>query len=132
MPAVVTDDVESARDALKAYYGFYIGGMGARGTNFYNDLFARYGYEAEAREVQELFLDGKQREAAEQVPDAFVDEVALVGSVDRIARPPGRVARVGRDDASRLDDGRIDAARRRRSRGALRGSFAERGANPTV
>ena len=84
-PAVVTDDVASARDALKAYYGFYIGGMGARGTNFYNDLFARYGYEAEAREVQELFLDGKQREAAERIPDAFVDEVALVGSVDRIA-----------------------------------------------
>jgi F420-dependent oxidoreductase-like protein len=85
VPAVVTDDVDSARDALKEYYGFYIGGMGARGTNFYNDLFARYGYEREAREVQELFLDGKQREAAARIPDAFVDEVALIGPVDRIA-----------------------------------------------
>ena len=85
VPAVVTDDVESARAALKEYYGFYIGGMGARGTNFYNDLFARYGYEQEAREVQELFLGGKQREAAARVPDAFVDEVALIGSIDRIA-----------------------------------------------
>src|SRR5436305_202036 len=84
VPAVLTDDVDSARDALKEYYAFYIGGMGARGKNFYNDLFARYGYDAEAREIQDLFLGGKQREAAAKVPDAFVDEVALVGSVDRI------------------------------------------------
>jgi len=83
-PAIVTDDVESARNMLKEYYSFYIGGMGARGKNFYNDLFTRYGYEAEAREVQDLFLDGKQREAAGKVPDAFVDEVALVGSVEQI------------------------------------------------
>jgi alkanesulfonate monooxygenase SsuD/methylene tetrahydromethanopterin reductase-like flavin-dependent oxidoreductase (luciferase family) len=84
VPALVTDDVESGRDALKQYYSFYIGGMGARSKNFYNDLFARYGYEAEAREIQELFLDGKQLEAAGKVPDAFVDEVALVGPVERI------------------------------------------------
>ncbi|HZQ81102.1 MAG TPA: LLM class F420-dependent oxidoreductase [Gaiellaceae bacterium] len=83
-PAIVTDDVQSGRDALKQYYSFYIGGMGARSRNFYNDLFTRYGFEAEAREVQELFLDGKQVEAAAAVPDAFVDEVALVGSVERI------------------------------------------------
>jgi F420-dependent oxidoreductase-like protein len=83
-PAIVTDDVESARNMLKEYYSFYIGGMGARGKNFYNDLFTRYGYEAEAREIQDLFLDGKQREAAAKVPDAFVDEVALIGSVERI------------------------------------------------
>ena len=83
-PALVTDDVESGRTLLKEYYSFYIGGMGARGQNFYNDLFTRYGYEAEAREIQDLFLVGKQREAAAKVPDAFVDEVALVGSVERI------------------------------------------------
>jgi F420-dependent oxidoreductase-like protein len=84
VPAVLTDDPESARAALKEYYSFYIGGMGARGKNFYNDLFSRYGYEAEAREIQELFLGGQQREAATKVPDSFVDEVALVGSVARI------------------------------------------------
>ena len=84
-PAVLTDDVESARMALKEYYAFYIGGMGARSSNFYNDLFARYGFEDEARVIQELFLDGKQREAAGAVPDRFVDEVALVGSKERIA-----------------------------------------------
>jgi F420-dependent oxidoreductase-like protein len=85
VPAIVTDDVESARGFLKEYYSFYIGGMGARGTNFYNDLFSRYGYEEDARAIQDMFLDGKQREAAARVPDAFVDEVALVGSVDQIA-----------------------------------------------
>jgi F420-dependent oxidoreductase-like protein len=84
VPAVVTDDVEAGRNALKGYYSFYIGGMGARSKNFYNDLFVRYGYEAEAREIQELFLGGNQQEAAGKVPDAFVDEVALVGPVERI------------------------------------------------
>jgi F420-dependent oxidoreductase-like protein len=84
VPAVVTDEVESGRNALKEYYSFYIGGMGARGKNFYNDLFARYGYEAEAREIQDLFLGGNQREAVAKVPDEFVDEVALVGPVERI------------------------------------------------
>jgi F420-dependent oxidoreductase-like protein len=84
VPALVTDDVESGRNMMKEYYSFYIGGMGARGKNFYNDLFTRYGYESEAREIQDLFLGGQQREAATKVPDAFVDEVALVGPVERI------------------------------------------------
>jgi F420-dependent oxidoreductase-like protein len=84
VPALLTDDVASGRDALKEYYSFYVGGMGARGKNFYNDLFGRYCYEAEAREIQDLFLDGKQRDAAAKVPDAFVDEVALVGSVEQM------------------------------------------------
>jgi len=85
VPALLTDDVESGRAFMKEYYSFYIGGMGARGKNFYNDLFSRYGYEAEAREIQDLFLGGQQREAASKVPDAFVDEVALVGPKERIA-----------------------------------------------
>jgi F420-dependent oxidoreductase-like protein len=83
-PAIVTDDVPSARDALKGYYAFYVGGMGARRSNFYNDLFARYGYEDEARAIQELFLSGDRAGAVAKVPDRFVDEVALVGSVERI------------------------------------------------
>jgi F420-dependent oxidoreductase-like protein len=83
-PAALTDDVQSGRDALKQYYSFYVGGMGARGKNFYNDLFARYGYERQAREIQDAFLDGRQRDAAALVPDEFVDEVALVGPVERM------------------------------------------------
>ena len=84
VPAVVTDDVPSAREALKQYYSFYIGGMGAKSKNFYNDLFVQYGYEAQAATVQELFLSGQQVEAAAAIPDSFVDEVALIGSVERI------------------------------------------------
>jgi F420-dependent oxidoreductase-like protein len=85
VPAVVIDDVQAGRDALKQYYALYVGGMGARESNFYNDLFARYGFEAEARTIQDLFLEGKQRDAAAAVPDAFVDAVALVGPKERIA-----------------------------------------------
>jgi F420-dependent oxidoreductase-like protein len=84
VPVVLSDDVAAGRDALKGYYALYVGGMGARGSNFYNDLFARYGYEPEARTIQDLFLAGKQREAAAAVPDSFVDEVALVGPRQRI------------------------------------------------
>jgi alkanesulfonate monooxygenase SsuD/methylene tetrahydromethanopterin reductase-like flavin-dependent oxidoreductase (luciferase family) len=84
VPALISDDVESARDALRPYYALYVGGMGARGTNFYNDLVASYGFEAEAKKIQDLFLDGKQRDAAAAVPDALIDEMALVGPPDRI------------------------------------------------
>ena len=84
VPVVLLDDVEAGRDALKQYYALYVGGMGARGKNFYNALFARYGYEAEARTIQDLYLDGKQRDAAAAVPDEFVDAVALVGPKERI------------------------------------------------
>jgi F420-dependent oxidoreductase-like protein len=85
VPLVLLDDVEAARDALKPYYALYIGGMGSRGKNFYNELFTRYGYEAEAAAIQDAYLDGRQRDAAALVPDAFVDEAALVGPKERIA-----------------------------------------------
>jgi len=84
VPALLSDDVESARDALKPYYAFYVGSMGSRAKNFYNEVFARFGYEREAKEIQELALGGKQREAAALVPDSFVDAAALVGPVERM------------------------------------------------
>jgi F420-dependent oxidoreductase-like protein len=83
--AVVTDDVQSGLDALKPMLALYVGGMGAKGRNFYNSLVRRYGYEAEAERIQELYLDGKHRDAAAAVPDALVDEVTLVGPKERIA-----------------------------------------------
>src|SRR4051794_33797358 len=89
VPVVVTDDVQAGFDALKPYYALYIGGMGARGKNFYNSLFRRYGFERDADTIQELFLEGKQRDAAAAVPDAFVDRVALVGPKERIAERLG-------------------------------------------
>ena len=81
---IVSDDVESARDAVRPLLALYVGGMGARGANFYNALVRRYGYEGEAERIQELYLEGKQREAIAAVPDALVDEVALVGPRERI------------------------------------------------
>jgi F420-dependent oxidoreductase-like protein len=79
------DDVDALRGFVKPMAALYIGGMGARGKNFYNDLACRYGYEAAAKEIQDLFLDGKRAEATAAVPDELVDEVALVGPKERIA-----------------------------------------------
>jgi alkanesulfonate monooxygenase SsuD/methylene tetrahydromethanopterin reductase-like flavin-dependent oxidoreductase (luciferase family) len=83
-PTILIDDVEAGRDFLKPYYALYVGGMGARGKNFYNDLMRRYGYETEAKTIQDLYLNGNKRDAAAAVPDAFVDEVALVGPKERL------------------------------------------------
>jgi F420-dependent oxidoreductase-like protein len=85
VPVVVTDDLELGYGVVKPQLALYVGGMGARGQNFYNSLIRRYGYEAEADRIQSLYLDGKKREAAEAVPDALADEVSLIGPRDRIA-----------------------------------------------
>jgi F420-dependent oxidoreductase-like protein len=82
--AIVTDDVESARDFLRPLLALYVGGMGSKEANFYNRLVSRYGYEEEAARIQELYLEGKQLEAIAAVPDALIDEVALVGPPQRI------------------------------------------------
>ena len=81
---LVGDDVQALRDSLKPYFALYIGGMGAKGRNFYNALVSRYGWEAEAANIQELYLSGKQREAIAAVPDELVDAVSLVGPKERI------------------------------------------------
>ncbi len=81
---VAGDDVQACRDLVKPFLALYVGGMGARGRNFYTNLVQRYGYEAEAEKVQELYLSGKKLEAAGAVPDALVDEVSLVGPSERI------------------------------------------------
>src|SRR5205807_8919388 len=82
---VLGDDTTACRAMVKPMLALYIGGMGARGRNFYNDLACRYGYEAAAKEVQDLYLDGKKAEAANAIPDELVDEVALCGPKERIA-----------------------------------------------
>ncbi len=85
VPVAISDDLQAARDFVKPHLALYVGGMGAKGQNFYNALVGRYGYEAEAKEIQELYLGGKKMEAIAKVPDALVDEVALVGPRDRVA-----------------------------------------------
>lgn len=82
---VLGDDVQACRDAVKPMLALYIGGMGARGKNFYNQLACRYGYETAAEEIQDLYLGGKKMAAIAAVPDALVDEVALCGPKERIA-----------------------------------------------
>ena len=71
--------VDEAREAARGLIGFYVGGMGAKSKNFYNDLFKRYGWEQEAEEIQDLFLSGKRAEAIAAVPDEYIDLSALIG-----------------------------------------------------
>jgi F420-dependent oxidoreductase-like protein len=81
---IMHDDLEKCRIPVKQSMALYIGGMGARGKNFYNDYAKRLGYEEAAIKIQDLYLDGKKQEAAVAVPDQLVDEVALVGPEARI------------------------------------------------
>jgi F420-dependent oxidoreductase-like protein len=81
----VCDDVAGGLLPVKAMLGFYIGGMGHARRNFHADLMARMGYEEEARRIQELFLAGHREEAVLAVPDAFADEISLVGPRERVA-----------------------------------------------
>ena len=67
------------RDASRPVTALYVGGMGAKDRNFYNNLFRRYGYEQEAEQIQQLFLEGKKAEAAAVVPDEFLEAMSLVG-----------------------------------------------------
>ena len=82
---VVGDDVAACRRPVKAKLALYVGGMGARGRNFYNDIARRYGYEAAAKTIQDFYLAGRKAEAEAAVPDALVDEVALCGPRERIS-----------------------------------------------
>ncbi|MFF9894463.1 LLM class F420-dependent oxidoreductase [Streptomyces longispororuber] len=83
--AQVCDDVTEGLAPVKAMLGFYIGGMGHAARNFHADLMARMGYADEARRIQELFRAGRREEAVAAVPDAFADEISLVGPRERIA-----------------------------------------------
>jgi F420-dependent oxidoreductase-like protein len=91
----IGEDVQALRDEVKPHLALYIGGMGARNKNFYNNLFQRYGYEAEAKEIQDLYLGGKQLEAISKVPDEFVDRVALVGPKEKVAERLGAYEAAG-------------------------------------
>jgi F420-dependent oxidoreductase-like protein len=81
---IINDDVSACLGFIKPVLALYIGGMGARGKNYYNDLACRYGFEAAAKKIQDLYLDGKKDEATAAVPDELADEVSLVG-------PPARI-----------------------------------------
>jgi F420-dependent oxidoreductase-like protein len=78
----VRDDRDAARDAMRPYLALYVGGMGSREQNFYNRLAQRYGFEDAAREVQDLYLEGRKDEAAAALPAELIDAVSLCGPAD--------------------------------------------------
>jgi F420-dependent oxidoreductase-like protein len=80
--AYVSDDRELARNLMRPVLALYIGGMGSRKQNFYNALVQRYGFEDAAREIQDLYLDGKKAEAGDAIPDELIDMVSLCGPRD--------------------------------------------------
>jgi F420-dependent oxidoreductase-like protein len=84
VPIIIHDDVEQAADFLRPMYALYFGGMGARGQNFHHDVAVRLGYEAEAKKVQDLYLEGKKDEASAAIPTALVEDLALIGPEDKI------------------------------------------------
>jgi F420-dependent oxidoreductase-like protein len=84
VPFIVHDDVEQAADMLRPMYALYFGGMGARSMNFHQRVIVRMGYEAEAKTIQDLYLDGKKDEAAAAVPTKLIEELALIGPPDKI------------------------------------------------
>ncbi len=80
---MIGDDLESARNAMRPMLALYVGGMGSREQNFYNRLVSSYGFEAAAKEVQDLYLAGRRSEAMEALPDELIDLVNIVGPRDQ-------------------------------------------------
>ncbi|HXD54016.1 MAG TPA: LLM class F420-dependent oxidoreductase [Solirubrobacteraceae bacterium] len=80
----IDDDLEAARNTMRAFIALYVGGMGSRKQNFYNQLVCRYGFEAEAKEIQDLYLDGKREEAMAAIPDKLIDSVSLCGPKEAV------------------------------------------------
>jgi len=84
VPVVVGDDLDACAEPLRAYTALYVGGMGSRTQNFYNALARRMGFEQAAREIQDLYLDSRQRDAMAAVPRELIDATALIGPPERI------------------------------------------------
>ncbi len=91
----IGDDVKGALDLMRPTYALYVGGMGARGKNFYNDLACAYGYEDAAKEIQDLYLDGKPREAAARVPIEWLEAGNLVGPASYVKERIAAFAEAG-------------------------------------
>jgi F420-dependent oxidoreductase-like protein len=83
-PTVIADDTELAADGFRPYLALYIGGMGAKEMNFHFDVFARMGYEEAATAIRDAYLDGRKDDAAAAVPTAMVEDIALIGPVEKI------------------------------------------------
>ena len=84
VPLIVSDDIDSAIDALRPFYALYFGGMGAKGANFHANVPIRMGYEREILEIQDLYLAGRKEEAAGKIPNALIEQLSLVGPREKI------------------------------------------------
>jgi F420-dependent oxidoreductase-like protein len=84
VPLIITDDPESAMDAVRPMYALYFGGMGARSANFHANVPIRMGFEAEVKQIQDLYLEGKKEEAAAAVPSELIEQLTLIGPADKI------------------------------------------------
>ena len=111
VPLVVGDDVAACADPVRPYAALYVGGMGSREQNFYNNLARRMGFDEAAGRVQDLYLAKDYDGACAAVPQEFVDATSLLGPVDRHRRADDRLRRGRRDDA-------VGLALRRHARGA--------------
>ncbi len=78
----ISEDLEAARNAMRPFIALYVGGMGSRKQNFYNQVVQRYGYEDDALRIQDLYLEGKREEAMAAIPDSLIDTVSLCGPPD--------------------------------------------------
>jgi F420-dependent oxidoreductase-like protein len=84
VPLIVTDDIESAADAVRPMYALYFGGMGAKSANFHANVPIRMGYEDDVRKIQDLYLAGQKQEAAAAVPTKLIEQLTLIGPKDKI------------------------------------------------
>jgi alkanesulfonate monooxygenase SsuD/methylene tetrahydromethanopterin reductase-like flavin-dependent oxidoreductase (luciferase family) len=94
-PLVVGDDWQAAADQVRPYAALYVGGMGSREQNFYNNLACRMGYEAEAAEIQDRYLARDYAAAAAAVPLGFLDQTSLLGPRERVAEKMQALAESG-------------------------------------
>ena len=128
----VSDDRDAARDAMRPFVALYVGGMGSRDRNFYNQLMMRYGFEEAAREVQDLYLAGRQDEAAAALPAELIDTVTLCGPADVVRErlrglSPGEGGNADREPDGIRRAGARRAAAAGRGAGRLNGAGAEGG-----
>jgi F420-dependent oxidoreductase-like protein len=109
VPVVIGDDVAMCAELVRMYAALYVGGMGSREQNFYNQLATRMGYGDAAREVQELYLAKRHRDAAAAVPLEFIDRTSLLGPVDRVAERLRAFAGAGVTELSAIVFGDADS-----------------------
>jgi F420-dependent oxidoreductase-like protein len=91
----IGEDAAKVAEFARPMVALYVGGMGAKGKNFYNDLACRYGYEAEAKEIQDLYLDGKKKEAEAAVPTELLELGNLVGPASYVKERIAAFAEAG-------------------------------------